>query len=312
MNLGLEQSEFTKVSDIEIPDIFYNRLKTGDEQLDTIFGDGILPGSSITMKAHPGMGKSTFALYLGEKLTNANYKVVYSSGEESSYQLAYNCKRLAIENLKIGGKTDVDELCAHMNELDFLVIDSFQSLTTSRDLSSTAKYKFFIEKLVKNAKTTNCTTFFIVQEDINGNMRGGTMLPYAVDCNIQILKHPDIKEGRILDIYKNRFGRTMQWLSNMTEKGYEFIGEYEGSVEETKQAKVPIKEQRKQKLMNLGVLVLTVPVVMRELDVQEQTAKLILTDLEKDGIIIKYGRGSSAVWGFKVQDTDEQEAKDTP
>lgn len=296
MNLDFDKSEFTKVSDIEIPDIFYNRLKTGDEQLDTIFGDGILPGSSITMKAHPGMGKSTFSLFLGEQLTNSGYKVAYSSGEESSWQLAYNCKRLKIENLKIGGKTDVDELCLFMNALDFLVIDSFQSLTTTRDLSSTAKYKYFIETLVKNSKETNCTTFFIVQEDVNGNMRGGTMLPYAVDCNMQILKHPDEKYGRIIDVYKNRFGRTMQWMSTMTEHGYEFIGEYEGPIEQPKESKVPVKEARKKKLLESDYPLLTVDVVMRELDVQEQTAKLILVDLEKDGEVTKYGRGSTAYW----------------
>lgn len=299
MNLGYEKSQFTKVSDIEIPDIFYNRLKTGNEQLDTIFGNGILPGSSITMKAHPGMGKSTFGLYLGEKLTNSGYKVAYSSGEESSYQLAFNCKRLAIENLKIGGKTDVDEICLFMNALDFLVIDSFQSLTTTRTLSSTAMYKYFIDTLVKNAKDTNCTIFFIVQEDVSGNIRGGTRLPYAVDCNMQILKHPDMKDGRIIDIYKNRFGRTLQWLTTMTENGYEFLGEYNGPEVEEKQSKLSVKEQRKKKLLESEYPLLTVDVVMRELDVQEQTAKLLLVDLEKDEELIKYGRGSTAYWKRK-------------
>jgi hypothetical protein len=46
MKLGIAQTEFTKVKDIVIPDIFYNRLKSGVQDFDKLFGDGLLPGAS--------------------------------------------------------------------------------------------------------------------------------------------------------------------------------------------------------------------------------------------------------------------------
>ena len=54
MELNLQKSNFTKVSDITIPDIFNRRMKTNVEALDQIFGEGILPGSSFTITARAG------------------------------------------------------------------------------------------------------------------------------------------------------------------------------------------------------------------------------------------------------------------
>ena len=47
MNLGFETVKFTKVSDVVIPDTFFNRLETPVEALNAIFGTGILQGSTI-------------------------------------------------------------------------------------------------------------------------------------------------------------------------------------------------------------------------------------------------------------------------
>jgi len=44
MNLDIEKNDFQQVRDIDIPDLFYNRYKTGIEVLDDLFEDGILPG----------------------------------------------------------------------------------------------------------------------------------------------------------------------------------------------------------------------------------------------------------------------------
>jgi len=57
MNLNLEKSNFVKVSDITVPDIFNRRMKTNVETLDEIFGQGILPGSSFTLTAKAGSVK---------------------------------------------------------------------------------------------------------------------------------------------------------------------------------------------------------------------------------------------------------------
>ena len=300
MNLALEKTPFTKISDIEIPDIFFNRLNTGNDELNSIFGDGgILPGSTITLKALPGVGKSVFALTLSEMLTNNGYSVAYSSGEEDIRQLAYNCKRLSVEETEVGGITDVDELLDIMPDKDFMVIDSFQTLTTTQDLNSRARVKYFIDNLVRQAKVHECALMFIVQETVDGSIRGGTTLPYAVDVNLQILKDKDDTNIRIIDNYKNRFGATMLHHANFGFNGYEFLGEYEQEEEmkETKQKKQSIKEVRKADILAMDEPpLITLERVMEVCDVKEQTAKILLSELENDMKLIKFGRGIDAIW----------------
>lgn len=299
MTLDLEKTPFTKISDIQIPDIFYNRLKTDVDNLNTIFGDGILPGSTITLKARPGVGKSVFSLTLAEMLTNVGYNVAYSTGEEAIFQIAYNCKRLGIENLEVGTITDVDEIMDTIPDKDFMVIDSYQTLTTIEELNAKAKNQYFTNNLVKRAKDHNCAILFIVQETVSGEIRGGTSLLYAVDTNIEILKNKDNKDSRLFNVYKNRFGATMMHEAIFTSGGYDFIGEYEKPEEtkEVKEKKEPIKEKRKELILAIDEPpLLTLNRVMETCGIQEQTAKLLLSELENDMKLLKFGRGQSAVW----------------
>jgi predicted ATP-dependent serine protease len=58
MKLNLSNnSKLQKVSQIDIPDRFYNRMATGIKEIDNLFGSGILPGSTFTLTATPGTGK---------------------------------------------------------------------------------------------------------------------------------------------------------------------------------------------------------------------------------------------------------------
>jgi predicted ATP-dependent serine protease len=299
MQLDLEKTPFTKISDIQIPDIFFNRLKTGVHNLDAIFGDGILPGSTITLKARPGVGKSIFSLTLAEMLTNTGYSVAYSTGEEAAFQLAYNCKRLGVKNLEVGTITDVHEIMDTIPDRDFMVIDSYQTLTMIETLNAKAKNQYFTDNLVKRAKDHDCAILFIVQETVSGEIRGGTSLLYAVDTNIEILKNKDNKDSRLFDVYKNRFGATMIHEAIFTSSGYDFIGEYEKPEEtkEAKQKKEPLKETRKGLILAIDEPpLITLNRVMEVCDIKEQTAKLLLSELENEMKVIKFGRGESAVW----------------
>ena len=299
MTLDYEKVNFTKISDIEIPDIFFNRLKTNVEQLDSYFGLGILPGSTITLKALPGVGKSIFSLTLAELLTNEGYNVAYTSGEEDIRQLAYNCKRLNVQNLQVGTLTDVDNILEQLPNLDFMVIDSFQTLTTEKDLNTREKIKYAIDNLVKQAKVNECALIFIVQETSSGEIRGGTMLPYAVDVNMEILKTEDDPELRIINVYKNRFGPTLRYEARLRSSGYEFLGEYieTEKMKKEKENKVSVKDVRKEEIMEMNdPPLITITRVMEAFDVKEPTAKLLLVDLENEMKLIEYGRGPSAVW----------------
>lgn len=307
MHLAFETKDFQKISDIEIPSTFFNRMKTGDEYLDSIFGkdnSGILPGSTITLKAKPGVGKSVFSLGLAEKLTNNGYKVCYTSGEEDIHQLAYTCKRLNVQNLSIGTKTDVDEILEIIPNLDMMVIDSYQTLTTTKELSSREKNKYFIDNLVKQAKVHNCALMFIVQETTSGEIRGGTTLPYAVDVNMEILKSSEDKDLRIINIEKNRFGLSTCYEAKMSPEGYEFIGEYNLPELKSSHEKSSVKDVRKNTLLNLmdSSTQCTVESVMKLFDIKDQSAKILLSELEREMKFKKFGRGPTAHWILNEHD----------
>jgi predicted ATP-dependent serine protease len=297
VNLGYDKKTFTKISDVKIPEIFYNRFKTGIDALDEIFGGGLLPGSTITLKARPGVGKSVFALSLAELLTKAGYTVGYTSGEESQEQLAFNCARLKVEDLQVATITDVTEILEHLPDMDFMVIDSFQTLTANLDLSNKQKTEYFINNLVRKAKDNHCTLLFIVQETSSGEIRGGPTLLYAVDVNMEILKCKLDKDVRIISNYKNRCGPIGDHGAKFGKDGYEFIGLYDGEPEQEKTKKVPVKDSRKEEILLMDdPPLITVNRVMDHFEIKEQTARLLLSELENEMKVIKYGRGQSAIW----------------
>lgn len=222
MNLNHAVVDFVKVSDVVIPDTFFNRLTTGVSELDDIFGGGLIPGYVVTIRSKPGVGKSTITLTLSELLHNRGYNVGYASGEENAPQIAFACKRLGITNLKISTETDVDVLASRMDEFDVLVIDSFQCLTVSQKLSKPRKNEYIITNLVNKAKDNNCTLIFIVQLNSDGTIKGGTDLPYAVDTNIEILSDKDDKSKRIIRVEKSRMGGVGDHITHLTSTGYAF------------------------------------------------------------------------------------------
>jgi predicted ATP-dependent serine protease len=57
MKINLHSTSFTAVKDIQIPDIYNNRIKSGIPEVDDMFGGGILPGSLTTISSKAGVGK---------------------------------------------------------------------------------------------------------------------------------------------------------------------------------------------------------------------------------------------------------------
>lgn len=297
MDLGLKKTDFVRIGDVDIPDSFYNRIKTDNDIVNEMFGGdnpGILPGSTLTLIAKQGAGKSVFSLTLGEMLTNKGYDVAYATGEESLEQIAYNSKRLDVQNLKVGVVNNSQDILDTMNDHDFLIVDSFQSLKTTEDLTGNKKTKYLVDNLVSHAKNKECSTLFIVQETTSGEMRGGTMLAYAVDVNMRIWKPPENENNRVLELYKNRFGPCSMTLSTFNGTGYEFLGKYEEE-KNMKDKKTSIKETRKLDVLALDGLI-TMTIVEELLGISNQTARIILVELENEGKILKYGRGPSAIW----------------
>ena len=295
MKLGIEKSAFTKVSEIEIPDIFYRRMKTGVAEFDDMFGEGILPGSAFTITAQAGSGKTTLLLQLMEALANNGYDVGYASGEENQYQLAFTCKRLNVSSVQIANETDVDALAKAMQDLDVLVIDSFQALSTHNKLNHAELERYAVTTLINAAKANECALFFIMHLTKDGKLKGSTLVPHAVDVNVQIMMDDEGDEqDRIISFYKNRFGPTLDYTATMTSRGFQLSGKREVT-------RAPSKKARKREIENKILAIkepphITKERVIKELKLTSSQAYFALKELTDAGKLVKHGRGKDARW----------------
>lgn len=305
MNLNLDRTEFTKVSNIKIPDVFYRRLKTGINDLDEIFGQGILPGSSFTLTARAGCGKTTFLLQLCEALSKNGYKVGYASGEENTFQLAFNCQRLGVNNVEIANITDVDEICEATKIYDVLVIDSFQALSSKDDLNSRELESYAVTSITQHAKVNECAVFFVMHLTKAGVLKGGTLIPHTVDVNMEIT--PDENAGddqaRLISFRKNRFGTCCDYSAYMTTNGFAFCGKAE-VVDKVSNKQDRMKDNIDKVLSMKEPPYITKKRVMKELDLTSSQAYVLLKEMSDRDLIKKYGRGDDAVYKTVIVNID--------
>ena len=245
MDLKLNTTKLTRVCDIKVPDIFNRRLKTGINKIDALFDEGILPGGAMTLTAKAGCGKTTFMLQLLNGMTKNGYKVGYFSGEESIYQLAYTANRINATQVAIANETDIDTICKYMDDLDLIVVDSFQALTTNKKLNSRALEKYAVQHLTKKAKETECCVVFIMHLTKSGDLKGGTIVPHTVDANIKIDRVTDVDDegARVIYFEKNRFGPLNELECIIGRNGYDFDAQV---VREEEPTKVASKSDRKK------------------------------------------------------------------
>lgn len=299
MDLKLNTTKLTRVCDIKVPDIFNRRLKTGITKIDTLFDEGILPGGAMTLTAKAGCGKTTFMLQILDGMTKNGYKVGYFSGEESIYQLAYTANRINATQVAIANETDIDTICKYMEELDLIVVDSFQALTTKKKLNSRALEKYAVQHLTKKAKETECCVVFIMHLTKSGDLKGGTIVPHTVDANLKIDRVSDVDDegARVIYFEKNRFGPLNELECIIGRTGYDFDAQV---VREEEPTKVPSKKDRKQEdydklLERIGELPgIDISSLSQILDYNYNKTYSRLRELIAMKLVEKQGRGSGA------------------
>ena len=309
MELGIDNTKLTKISEIKIPDIFNRRLKTGINKIDVLFDEGILPGSAMTLTAKAGCGKTTFMLQVLNGLTKNGYKTGYFSGEESIYQLAYTANRVESTDVSIANETDIDVISKYMKELDLIVIDSFQALTTKTKMNSRALEKYAVQTLTRVAKETECTVVFIMHLTKSGDLKGGTIVPHTVDANVKIDRVADVDDegARVIYFEKNRFGPLNELECIIGRTGYDFDAVV---VREDEPTKVKSKKDRKsedyEKIMNAlkeqnggGLNISDIAKIMEG---NAGKAYSRLRDLIISEKIEKTGRGSNAGYFLTIEE----------
>ena len=287
MKLNFESTEFVAVKDIVIPDIYNRRLKTGIEIIDDMFGDGILPGTVMTVSSRAGMGKSTFVLQMLNHLTKHGHRIGYCSSEESIYQVAFACRRLGITEVGICNENRLDRILQNMENMSVVVVDSFQGIETG-DMDD----KDVIETLIRKAKETECVLVLICHMTKGGEMRGTNLLTYAVDVNMFIDTVKDAPAGtRHIYFSKNRFGPGAEFDIILEKTGFDFSA-IQKSGEVTKVSK---KDEERNKILSMSGKI-TVTKVCKEVGVDATRAGYLLRELTTEGKLKRRGRGKTAVW----------------
>lgn len=309
MQLNSLETKFAKCSSIEIPDAFYNRMTTGCEEIDLMFGSesykGFMPGSAITITGTPGAGKSSLLCQVAQMLTTQGKRTAIASGEESHIQIAYTCKRLGVTDVDVAHIKDVEEIASAMHEYDLMVVDSFQALrSNNRNMKKKEFFQYAQDLLLSTAKETGCVLVFVLHITVTGLPKGGTDVIHAVDVNMRITVDKDDTTMRLIDVYKNRFGDTKTYIALMNSNGFDFKGVYVPPVNTAngKSSKVPANEKRKEEILTMDEPPhLTLDRICDRLGVSGQVAGIILREMVGEGKLQKFGRGANAIWKIVQQ-----------
>jgi len=295
MKLSINKTKFEKVADIKVPDIFYRRLKTGIDVVDSAFGQGFLPSSTVVLSGEPGTGKTTFLLQILESLSTRKYNVGYVSGEECMELLKVNCDRIGVKNIMACSETNIETILKQVPEFDAIVIDSFQSLSSSR--KSMAHEKYCVEQICAAAKAHQTTIFIITHITKTGKMKGSTLLPHSVDVVCNLKRHEDFDELEdktvTLNITKNRFGPTLIKELNFTARGYDWTTAKSVSVEATVAPKSQRIKQETSTIKDIAKKLrdgkFSIDEVSKEIK-NKPRAYYVLNKLTKDGILEKVAK----------------------
>lgn len=206
-----------------------SRIPTGNSEVDSVLGGGIVPGSLVLLAGDPGIGKSTLVLQLAAEIAKKN-KVLYASGEESASQVKLRGSR--VKNLHTEfdfiATTDIEEVIslAENGSYQLIIVDSIQTMT-SQELSgaagTTSQITNNTNSLVRVAKSTNTAFIIIGHVTKEGNVAGPRIMEHLVDV-VLYLEGERYGLLKMLRGVKNRFGATNEvGMLEMTESGLKAV-----------------------------------------------------------------------------------------
>jgi DNA repair protein RadA/Sms len=191
------------------------RLATGQEELDRVFGGGIVPGSVTLLGGDPGIGKSTLLLQVAAHVAGS-HGVLYASGEESVSQVGLRAHRLglAAATLNCVAETDLQAIITLVSEprgerrVALLVVDSIQTVQSpavAGTAGGVAQLRECTAELVRFAKTTSTAVLIIGHVTKEGMIAGPRLLEHLVDTVLYFESEAGSRY-RIVRATKNRFG----------------------------------------------------------------------------------------------------------
>ncbi len=204
-------SEVKKLNDIVVSKNV--RIDTGFEELNRVFGSGIVEGSLTLIGGEPGIGKSTLILQICNNLSKHG-KILYISGEESESQIKLRADRLKVssDNILFLSETNISVIEDKIDESEpkFCIVDSIQTMYDDEVSSvpgSISQVKEVTARLLYLAKRKNITVIVIGHVTKDGVIAGPRILEHMVDTVLYI-EGERFFSLRIVRGVKNRFGST--------------------------------------------------------------------------------------------------------
>ncbi|UCC39373.1 MAG: DNA repair protein RadA [Candidatus Aminicenantes bacterium] len=205
-------SEPLLYEEIEEPE--RERIKTRIDELNRVFGGGVVLGSLVLIGGEPGIGKSTLLLQVCRDFSILDEKVLYVSGEESLDQIKIRGERLGL-GLKNGklyllAETNLERIISQAETLNpqILVLDSVQTVFSSK-LSSTpgtiSQVREVASQVFRFAKKNQVSSFLVGHITKEGSLAGPKSLEHVVDVVLYFEGERD-HSHRVLRALKNRFG----------------------------------------------------------------------------------------------------------
>lgn len=196
----------------EIKEAKRERFKTNIEELNRVFGGGVVLGSLVLIGGEPGIGKSTLLLQLGRDFSSQGEKVIYVSGEESLEQIKIRGERLGLRNgnLYLLAETNLERIIAQAEKLSpqIFILDSIQTVFSSKLSSSPgtiSQVREVANQVFRFAKKNNVSSFLIGHITKEGSLAGPKSLEHMVDVVLYFEGERD-HVHRVLRVLKNRFG----------------------------------------------------------------------------------------------------------
>lgn len=190
------------------------RIIMGVEELDRVFGGGLVPSSATLIGGDPGIGKSTLLLQVAARLARNGVKTVYVSGEEAAAQIQERAIRLKVADspVQLATETDLRKILSALKaaEPEFVVIDSIQTMwsdSLEAAPGSVSQVRACAQELTRWAKKSGAALVLVGHVTKEGNIAGPRVVEHMVDT-VFYFEGERGHQFRILRATKNRFGPT--------------------------------------------------------------------------------------------------------
>lgn len=199
---------------------------TGLPDLDSLLGQGFMPGSSLLLGGEPGIGKSTLLLQLAAQACRTGQRALYVSGEESLGQIKSRAHRLdalvhGMEAISTNRLEDVLPLLALAGGPNLVLVDSVQTLSTEGIdglPGSVSQVRAVATMLAEVCKAHGVCLVLAGHVTKDGVIAGPKILEHMVDTVLS-LEGDRQHMFRILRVLKNRFGPSNELLVFQMEQG---------------------------------------------------------------------------------------------